>query len=115
MVEKLKDEADRKLESMFRSDPVQDDGFSVNIVGRVRRQTWIRRLSLPVAVGLGVLIAAKPLSQLLVTMPKLLAAVPASVGVLDRVSAVNLPDAATIIPGLMLLAAVMMVSRMLED
>ena len=115
MVEKLKDEADQKLESLFRSEPVRDDGFSVNIVKRVRRQIWVQRLSLPVAIGLGVLVAAKPLSQLLASMPKLLAVVPASFAALDSVSVVNLPDASTIIPGLMLLAVAMMFSRILED
>lgn len=115
MVEKLKDEADQKLESLFRSESVQDDGFSVSIVKRVRRQIWIRRLSLPVAIGLGALIAAKPLTQLIGAMPKLLAAVPLSIGSLESVSALSLPQASTIIPGLMLLAVVMMFSRMLED
>jgi hypothetical protein len=32
MAERIKDKEDLKLESMFRSEPVADDGFSVNII-----------------------------------------------------------------------------------
>ena len=115
MAEKLKDEADRKLEAMFRTEPVRDGGFSVQIVRKVRRQIWIRRLSLPIAITLGLLLAAKPLAQLIGIVPNLLAAVPMNVGGFDSETLANLPQLSTVITGLMLLGAVMMISRMLED
>ena len=49
MAEKLKDELDLSLESLFGSEPIHDDGFSVRIVSRVRRQMLVRRLSMPIA------------------------------------------------------------------
>ena len=71
MAERIKDKEDLKLESMFRSDSVADDGFSVNIISRVKRQMWIRRLAMPVAIGIGMSIAAKPLLQLAGIAPNL--------------------------------------------
>ena len=79
MAERLKDAADLKLESLFRSEPAEDDGFSINVMKRVRRQMWVRRLSLPVAIVLGVLIAAKPLAQLVSAISNLLTAVPTNI------------------------------------
>ncbi len=115
MAERLKDEADRKLESLFGSEPVRDGGFSDQVLRRVRRQVWIRRLSMPVAVALGALIAAKPLVQLVAAIPKLLTAVPASLGKFEGMSSGSLPQASTIILGLMLLGAITMVSQILEE
>jgi len=64
MVEKMQDAEDRLLESMFQSEPIVDDGFSHRVMGRIRRQIWVRRLALPIAMILGVAIAAKPAVQL---------------------------------------------------
>ena len=115
MAEKLKDEADRKLESLFRSDAVRDDGFSVEVVKRVRRQIWVRRLAMPIAILLGVLISAKPLAQLAGIVSGLVDAVPVDLGGLDSAALMNLPQLSTIFLGIMLLASIMMASRMLED
>jgi hypothetical protein len=64
MAEKMKDAEDRLLESMFQSESVADNGFSDRVVGRIRRQIWVRRLALPVAMVAGAAIALKPASQL---------------------------------------------------
>ena len=48
MADKIKDAEDRLLESMFESPPLADDGFSVEIVRKVNRKLWFRRLTLPV-------------------------------------------------------------------
>jgi hypothetical protein len=61
MADRLKDEADLKLEALFRTELVQDNGFSGRVVSRVRRQMWVERLSLPTAFVIGAMIAAKPL------------------------------------------------------
>jgi hypothetical protein len=116
------DEADKKLESLFRSEPVRDDGFSISIMKRVRRQMWVQRLSLPVAMVLGLAIAAKPLLQLVSALPNLMTMVPASVGsnvsvqgLLPGVSAASLPSLSTVIVGLTLLGAILRATQMLEE
>ena len=76
MVEKLQDAEDRLLEAMFRSEPIPDDGFSGRVVTRIRRDIWVRRLALPVAMLIGGAFAVKPASQLLVAGSKLLTVVP---------------------------------------
>lgn len=79
MAEKLMDAEDRSLESMFRSEPIADDGFSRRVVGRIRRRIWVQRLALPVAILVGTAIAIKPASQLFVAATKLLTVVPEDV------------------------------------
>lgn len=115
MADRLKDDEDLKLESLFRSQPVQDDSFSVRVVSRVRRRIWVRRLAMPVAITIGTLIAAKPLLQLVNAIPKLLMIVPDSIGSLNNLPLSSLPQNSTVIFGSMLLFAVMMVGKMLED
>ena len=118
MVERLKDDTDRKLDELFGSVDVRDDGFSVQVMQRVSRQVWVRRLAMPVALVIGVLLAAKPLTELFAVLSNLVSAVPA--GIVDSVgisalSTTNLPQMSTVFLGAMLLAAVLMISRMLED
>lgn len=115
MAERLKDEADRKLEMLFGADPVADNGFSVQVVRRVRQKMWVQRLSMPVAIAVGAAIAAKPLQQLIGAIPDLLAVIPVSISGLDSVSTSSLPQSSTVLLGTMLLGAVLMVSQMLED
>ena len=122
MAERLKDAADLKLESLFGSGTVQDDGFSISVLKRVRRQMWVQRLALPVAIVLGVLIAAKPLMQLVSALPNLLTVVPANIGsnvslqgLLPGFSVGSLPQLSTIIFGLVLFGAIMMLTQMLEE
>lgn len=115
MVDRLKDEVDRSLESLFRSEPVRDDGFSVRVVSRVRRKMWVRRLSLPVAFTVGAAISAKPVLQLANALPNLLGSVPGVALDLDKLPIGELPQMSTMVMGVMLLAAFLIVSRMLEE
>jgi hypothetical protein len=64
MAEKMQDAEDRLLESMFQSESVADNGFSDSVLRRIRRQIWVRRLALPVAMVAGAAIALKPAAQL---------------------------------------------------
>ena len=112
MVDRLKDNEDKLLESLFRSDPVPDNGFSLKIVSEIKRRIWIRRLTLPAAFVIGAAIAVKPLSQLAVTFSKLLTLIPTNVGSL---SLSNFPQISTVLLGGLLLAAMMMVGKMLEE
>ena len=122
MVEKLQDAEDRLLEAMFRSESIPDDGFSGRVVTRIRRDIWVRRLALPVAMLIGGAIAVKPASQLLVAGSKLLTVVPQ--GVLDApaswipqmetvVFGASLTQ--TVVLGAMLLAAGLLGTRMLVE
>jgi hypothetical protein len=115
MAERIKDKEDLKLESMFRSEPVADDGFSVNIISRVKRQMWIRRLSMPVAIGVGATIAAKPLLQLAGIAPNLLNSVAGSLIGLDKISVGSMPQLSTMILGATLVMALMFASKLLEE
>jgi hypothetical protein len=65
MAEKIQDAEDRLLDAMFQADPIADDGFSDRVVRRIRRQIWVRRLALPIAMVVGAAIAVKPAAQLL--------------------------------------------------
>ena len=67
MAEKTQDAEDRLLNAMFQADGIEiaDDGFSDRVVRRVRRQMWVRRLALPIAMIIGAAIAVKPATQLL--------------------------------------------------
>ncbi len=112
MVDKLKDNEDKMLEAMFRSDPVPDNGFSLSVMSQIKRRLWIRRLTLPSAFVVGAAIALKPLSQLVVTFSKFVTVLPANFGSL---SLDILPQTSTIFLGGLLLAAMIMVTRMLEE
>lgn len=115
MADRLKDEVDMRLESLFRSEPVRDDGFSARVVSRLRRQMWVRRLSLPFAFAIGAVISAKPVLQLANALPNLLGSVPGIALDLDKLPIGDMPQMSTMVMGVMLLAAVLMVSRMLEE
>ena len=115
MAERLKDSEDMKLEAMFRSEPVPDDGFSAGIVSRVRRRMWVRRLSMPTALVIGAIIAAKPLLQLSNLVPKLVSIVPQNLASVFDFQLGGMFQESTIILGIMLLAAMLMIGRMLEE
>ena len=112
MAEKTQDAEDRLLETMFQADAISDDGFSNRVLRRIRRQMWVRRLALPIAMVIGAAIAVKPAAQLL------------SIGsqVLDSVGAESLlPQSAltaqlpTVIVGGLALALVMATFRLFEE
>ncbi len=115
MAERLKDSEDLKLEALFRSESVLDDGFSARIVSRVRRSMWIRRLSLPTAFVAGVIIVAKPLTQLASLVPKLVSIVPQNLMGVFEFQLGGMFQGPTVILGIMLLAAMLMIGRILEE
>ena len=115
MAERMKDAEDLKLEALFSAEPVADDGFSVKVVARVRRQVWIRRLSLPVAIAIGSLIGIKPLLELAGTLPQILRIIPIDQLGFDALPIETLPQGSTLLIGATLIMAVMFVSRLLEE
>ncbi len=115
MAERLKDDADLKLEALFRSETVRDDGFSASVMVRVRRHMWVRRLSLPIAIAIGAVFTVKPLVQLTASIPKIVGIVPQGLANIIDLPLDGMLQGTIIIPGIMLLAAMLMIGRMLED
>ncbi len=91
MADKIKDAEDRLLESMFRSEPIDDDGFSDRIITRIRRHIWLRRLALPIAMLAGAAIAIKPLLQVVAIFSTLTESVPRYSFALPEVISAQLP------------------------
>jgi hypothetical protein len=112
MAERLKDKQDARLEALFRSEPVEDDGFSERVVSRVRRGIWIRRWTLPLAALIGGLIAAEPAAQLLLAMAEILTMLPADV---RTVQLDSLPRVTTFVFGGTLAGLVVLFVNGLED
>ena len=112
MAERIKDEQDRLLESMFASDPIADDGFSARVVRKVRRRMWLRRLTLPVATLIGSLVAFKPLTELVTVIAGLVQAIPLDV---LNTSGIVVPQLWMLVVGAMLLATCMVGLRLLDD
>ena len=112
MAERIKDEQDRLLESMFESAAVADNGFSKQIVRRIRRKLWIRRITLPAAVLLGGLLAYQPLVALIKGVYRLLLSMPG-----DLVPSISgsLPSVQIIITGALILFVGLFSLNMLED
>ena len=115
MADRLKDETDRQLESMFASEPVRDDGFSSNVMIRVRRRMWIRRLTLPAAIAVGVLLAAKPLVQVTQILPGIFGSIFEGIGGLNVMPDVGMVSLPTFLLGTMLLMGMLMIGRLLEE
>ncbi len=111
MAERLKDNEDLALEALFRSGPVADDGFSQRVVGKIRRQIWARRVTLPLAVFLGSAVAAKPVASLLGNMGEIMNNVPGG----GSLPVDSLPSVYMLIGGGMLLALALFGLNMLEE
>jgi hypothetical protein len=115
MAERIKDKEDLALEAMFRSDRVPDDGFSARVVSRVRRRIWLRRLTLPFAVMLGLAISAKPMLQFARAVPDLLHSVFGSTPLMERLPYADILQPSTILFGASLVMAILLASRILEE
>lgn len=115
MAERLKDEEDLRLEAMFRSEPVADNGFAVDVVKRVRARIWVRRLSLPVAVSLGLLVGARSLIEFVGIASGLVEPLLGASLSLEALPLGSLPQASTIVIGATCLMVIMLASRILEE
>jgi len=112
MADKMQDAEDRLLESMFQAESIPDDGFSVRAVRRIRRQLWVRRLALPIAMVVGAAVAVKPASQLLSIGSQLFGSVASSSMLPQSVVTAQLPILAM---GGMAIAFVMVMFRLFEE
>ena len=59
-------EEEGRLSELFEAltPPLEDEGFSANVVRRIRRRAWLRRTVLGAAVIVGGVLALGPLSEL---------------------------------------------------
>lgn len=112
MADKLKDAEDRLLESVFRAEPIADDGFSDRVITRIRRRIWVHRLALPVATLMGAALAFKPAMELVGVMLPLTSLIPAE---LASRPLEFLPEIQIIILGGMSIAAAVACFRLLEE
>ena len=115
MAERLKDKEDLALEALFKSDPLADDGFSVQVVSRVRRRIWIRRLAMPIAILIGGAISAGPVLEVLNFLPELMSSLFGASLAFDRVPVDSLPQVSTILTGAALVMAMLLGSKLLEE
>ena len=115
MADKLKDAEDQLLEALFEAAPIADDGFSERVVRRIRRQLWVRRLALPVAMVVGGAIALEPATDLMIVFSKLLTAAPPSM----LPQAQDVAFGASLLPlvvlGAMLVTAGILGTRLLQE
>lgn len=108
----MKDREDMKLEALFRSGTIRDDGFSERVVRRIRRRVWIRRWTLPIAMAIGGLIAAKPAMELMSLLPVVLDLVPEPI---REMPAEWLPQLPLVVSALAAGGAMIFFVRLLED
>ena len=115
MADRLKDEDDKRLEALFQSVPIADDGFTARVVAGARRRVLVQRFSLPVAIGLGLLFALKPLLHLFEILPRLFGLLPSDVVSSLEMPVGNIPQMSTIVLGVALLGAIMVAGRIIEE
>jgi ABC-type Co2+ transport system permease subunit len=112
MADKTSDVEDRLLESLFRIDPISDDGFSARVVSRIRRRIWFRRLAVPMAAIVGGAIAIRPAAELIGILFQVFNFVPSEI---VAVPLSFLPQFQLIVLGGMLLAVVLTMMRFIEE
>jgi len=112
MAERIKDDKDRLLESMFASETIADNGFSEQVIRRVRRKLLVRRLTLPLAALIGGVFAYKPLAALVGMLYQVLLQLPGDV---VGSAADSLPSLQLIVTGGLILLAAILSMNMLED
>jgi hypothetical protein len=111
LADRMKDDTDLKLEALFRSEAVNDDGFSDRIVKRIRWQMRVRRFALPLAMLVGGAIAAKPAMDLLLVASRLVTVLPEDLWSLPLES---LPQMPAVVGGLAVAGMTALFLRALE-
>lgn len=112
MADRIRDAQDRLLESVFRAEPIADDGFSRRVVTRIRRRIWVNRLTLPVATLIGAVLAFKPATELIGALLPLTSLIPMEIASRPMQF---LPEIQIAIIGGMLIAAAVACFRLVED
>jgi hypothetical protein len=112
----MKDAQDLKLEALFASSPIADDGFSARIEKRIRRRSLVRQFAMPVAVLLGGIVALKPMIELVSGILRFLTLSSGELGAqLSGLTASSVPSLTMIIGGSMLALAFVLLSQFLGE
>jgi hypothetical protein len=115
MAERLKDREDLRLEALFESAAIADNGFSDRVMSRIRRQIWVQRLTLPIAFVVGAAIAARPLMQLVEAVSGLLKFIPQTVADnMGTLSIAELPQLPLMVLGSTVLLAALMFGKLAQ-
>ncbi len=112
MAEHLKDAEDRMLEALFAEEPIPDDGFSRQIVQRIRQKLWLRRVCITTALLLGGTVALQPTFALAGFIVRLLGNLSDE---LLGISLDTLPSIAMLAGGGILFVLTFVLLQMLED
>lgn len=112
MAEKMTDAEDRRLASLFATEPLLDDGFSEAIVRRVQRRLWLRRMVLPVAAVVGAVIAFKPLVAFVGALKDLASLIPLNA---IGVSETSAPQFSLVVLAALLFTAVLLGTKILDE
>lgn len=112
LADRMKDDTDLKLEALFRSEAVNDDGFSDRVMKRIRWQLRVRRFALPIAMLVGGAIAAKPATELLLVASRLVTVLPEDLRSLPFDS---LPQMPVVVSGLAVAGVMALFLRALEQ
>lgn len=112
MADRIRNAEDRRLDAMLRTAPLADDGFTDCVLRRVRRRIWLRRLVLPCAAAIGGALAFEPAVALVRSIAGLRLAMAPD---LMMIPVAMLPSATVVVLGAMLLLAVALGLRMLEE
>jgi hypothetical protein len=110
--DRMRDDTDLELEALFRSEAVNDDGFSDRVIRRIRRQMRVRRFALPLAMLVGGAIAAKPAMDLVLVASRLVTVIPEDVLSLPLES---LPQMSTVVGALAIAGVMALFLRALEE
>ena len=111
MADYVKENEDKALEALFRSEPIADDGFSRRVVARVRRRMWVRRLAVPLAAVAGAGIALPAIRDVVGVMADLGGLLPLEWLPVE----VALPQASVVIMTVAVAMAAMFALPALED
>jgi len=111
-LEKMTDEIENEvtasqLKQLFQFAPIADDGFSTRIESSIRRRLWMRRIVLTSAFVVGLILALKPVIELLALAVETLNS---STSLFAEFS---LPTGTIL--GIVLLAAMTLATQMLEE
>ena len=112
MADKIQDAEDRILESLFQSDVIADDGFSDQVLKRMRRQLWVRRLALPIAMLVGAAVAVRPALELVAVGSRLFGSLADAAVVPGTAVITQVPY---LLVGGLILALVMTTFRLFEE
>lgn len=112
MADRIRDEVDERLVTLFRAEPIADNGFSERVTRRIRRRLWVRRLAIPLAATIGGAISLNPLASMVTLLIEFARSLP-----FDVVATTSgwIPSLPLIGLGVLLLVAMLLGLRLIDE